>query len=114
MKTLHLVLKAEWYDMIASGEKREEYREITSYWLNRLRDKAMTCIDKVVCRAKCDLQCWKTDNCGFSDFDVVCFYRGYTKQRMIFECKGINIGRGCKKWGAPDRDVFIIRLGERI
>lgn len=27
-KTLHLVLKSQWYDMIASGEKKEEYREI--------------------------------------------------------------------------------------
>ena len=25
---LHLVLKKKWYDMIASGEKREEYREV--------------------------------------------------------------------------------------
>ena len=28
MKTLHLVLKSKWYDMIASGEKKEEYREL--------------------------------------------------------------------------------------
>ena len=28
MKTLHLVLKHKWYDMIESGEKKEEYREI--------------------------------------------------------------------------------------
>ena len=26
MKTLHLVLKHKWYDMIESGEKKEEYR----------------------------------------------------------------------------------------
>ena len=25
-KTLHLVLKRKWLDMIASGEKKEEYR----------------------------------------------------------------------------------------
>lgn len=28
MKVLHLALKRKWYDMIASGEKPEEYREI--------------------------------------------------------------------------------------
>lgn len=28
MKTLHLVLKKRWFDMILSGEKKEEYREI--------------------------------------------------------------------------------------
>ena len=28
MKTLDLVLKHKWYDMIACGEKKEEYRAI--------------------------------------------------------------------------------------
>lgn len=28
MKTLHLVLKSKWYDMIDRGKKKEEYREI--------------------------------------------------------------------------------------
>lgn len=27
-KTLHLVLKRKWWDMIASGEKKEEYRTL--------------------------------------------------------------------------------------
>ena len=27
-KTLHLVLKRKWWDMIASGEKKEEYRDV--------------------------------------------------------------------------------------
>lgn len=38
MKTLDLVLKGKWYDMIASGEKTEEYREIKPYWEKRLLD----------------------------------------------------------------------------
>lgn len=36
MKILELPLKKEWYNMIESGEKREEYREIKPYWQNRL------------------------------------------------------------------------------
>ena len=36
MKTLDLVLKKKWFDMIASGEKTEEYREIKPYWESRL------------------------------------------------------------------------------
>ena len=35
-KTLHLVLKRKWWDMIASGEKKEEYREVCHYWAARL------------------------------------------------------------------------------
>ena len=37
-KTLHLVLKRKWWDMIASGEKKEEYREVCHYWAIRLLD----------------------------------------------------------------------------
>ena len=36
MKILELPLKKEWYNMIESGEKREEYREIKQYWQKRL------------------------------------------------------------------------------
>ena len=36
MKILHLPLKAQWYNMIESGEKTEEYRMITTYWYQRL------------------------------------------------------------------------------
>ena len=34
--TLTLVVSKEWFDMIVSGEKTEEYRAIKSYWINRL------------------------------------------------------------------------------
>ena len=36
MKILHLTLKKEWFDMILSGEKLEEYRDIKDYWTTRL------------------------------------------------------------------------------
>lgn len=44
--TLVLVLKKKWFDMIDSGIKKEEYREIKDYWIRRLIlkeyiDKAM-------------------------------------------------------------------------
>ena len=39
MKTLHLPLKKEWYNMIESGIKTEEYREVKPYW-----EKRMTCV----------------------------------------------------------------------
>ena len=38
MKAIDLVVKAKWYDMEASGEKPEEYREIKPYWIKRLCD----------------------------------------------------------------------------
>ncbi|MBO7207080.1 MAG: hypothetical protein J6W10_05650, partial [Kiritimatiellae bacterium] len=33
---LPLVLKLRWFDMIKSGEKRQEYRDMTDYWSTRL------------------------------------------------------------------------------
>ena len=93
MKTLFLPLKKEWYEMIESGVKTEEYREMKKHWVSRL---------------------WLIGG-GVKHFDVVRFSYGYTKCTMTFECKGITIGRGKPEWGAPiDRYVFIIKLGKRI
>jgi ASC-1-like (ASCH) protein len=39
MKILHLTLKKQWFDMIASGEKREECREMKPCWHKRLLNK---------------------------------------------------------------------------
>ena len=36
MKILHLTLKKKWFDLIKSGQKTEEYREIKPYWTKRL------------------------------------------------------------------------------
>ena len=39
MPSLHLNLKAEYFDAIARGEKREEYRLATPYWRRRLEGR---------------------------------------------------------------------------
>lgn len=33
---LTLPIKRKWFDMIVSGEKKEEYREIKPYWTSRI------------------------------------------------------------------------------
>lgn len=35
-KVLTLTVSKEWFDMIVSGEKNEEYRVIKSFWMSRL------------------------------------------------------------------------------
>ena len=35
MATLQLSLKKKWFDMILSGEKKEEYREVKNHWISR-------------------------------------------------------------------------------
>ena len=92
MKRLHLVLTAKWFDMIASGVKKEEYRAINKYWTNRL----------------------VSDSGDIKHFDEVCFHRGYTNNTILFSINDMNIGNGNKDWGAPDEEVFIIKLGKRL
>lgn len=102
MKTLYLPLKKKWYEMIERGEKREEYREMKPYWWKRLIETRKTHPKSPV---SCD---------SLKRIDSVCFSYGYTKRRMTFECAGITIGRGHPEWGAPEEDVFIIKLGRRV
>lgn len=101
MKTLYLPLKKEWYEMIESGVKTEEYREIKPYWIDRLT--------KI--KIDYDLGKYVYADKGFTHIK---FSYGYTKRTMTFECRGITIDKGRKEWGAPDNDVFIIKLGKRI
>lgn len=126
MKILDLPLKKEWYNMIKSGEKLEEYREIKPYWMKRLFDvinMEFTHYEKV--DNECadfycsNIICFKSDleEGGFQvkDYTHIRFRYGYTKRTMLFEIDNITIGRGNPKWGAPtDRDVFIIKLKKRI
>lgn len=39
MQLLHLNLKAMYFDAIAAGEKREEFRLVTPYWRRRLEGR---------------------------------------------------------------------------
>ena len=89
-KILHLTLKKKWFDMILSGEKKEEYREIKPYWDKRFIGK---------------------------NYGIVRFKNGYGKNSpvMDIECRSIGIGYGTISHGAPKGlEVYIIRLGEII
>jgi len=94
MNVLRLTLKKRWFDMIASGEKQEEYREIKPYWEQRLvNGKKDLILDSVQSFGnKAD---WKR-------FDAIEFINGYSPNspRFLIECKGIEIYYGHQKWGA--------------
>jgi hypothetical protein len=88
MKVLHLTLKKKWFDMIASGVKKEEYRECKEYWHKRL----VNCID-----------------------DAVLFRNGYSKNSpsVLVELLYITMGFGNTEHGAPkDTVVYILKLGK--
>lgn len=112
MKVLHLTLKKNWFDMIASGEKKEEYREQKIYWWKRLclvgpvkYSLATIMMDGVQCTSL------------FIDYTHIKFRNGYAvdAREMMFLCDGIKTGEGRPEWGAePGKQYFVIKLGERI
>lgn len=116
MKTLHLPLKAKWYEMIESGEKTEEYREIKPYWEKRLVDYKAVVEDYKRLVFRRYVLGAHNDICGEypRGYTHVKFSYGYTKRTMTFEIESITIGKGKPEWGAPAEEVFIIKLGNRI
>lgn len=65
------------------GEKNEEYREITQYWVDRILFKVLT---------------------------HVCFHKGYTNTTFTRKIDSITFGYGRPEWGAPEnRKVIIIK-----
>lgn len=92
---IYLVLKTEWYEMIRSGGKREEYRDLSPYWKRRLMP------DKKTIR----------------QFRTIHFRLGYHADApdMIVECKKVRIGHAKAKWSAGFRgECFVFVLGEII
>jgi len=88
MHILHLTLKKKWFDMIASGVKREEYRDMKPYWYSRLNNKK---------------------------YDAIHFRNGYSKDapNMLVELKCICYSIGKVEWGAPEKEpVYILKLGK--
>ena len=90
MNTLHLTIKKKWFDMILSGEKTEEYRDIKSYYNLRLIGK---------------------------EYDTVVFRNGYASNAPQFtiELKSITPSIGKPEWGAEaNKKYFVLYLGKII
>nr|DAS17119.1 MAG TPA: ASCH domain protein [Caudoviricetes sp.] len=90
MNTLHLTLKKQWFDMILSGIKTEEYREIKPYWTKRFYSKR---------------------------YHYICFRNGYARDApsLTIELKTIRFGTGKPEWGAePNKKYFVLYLGKII
>lgn len=85
---LRLTLKRRWFEMIASGEKTEEYREPKEWILSRLRGKS---------------------------YDAVEFSNGYGAHvpKVTVQYLGWATGPGREEWGGkPGERVVILLLGK--
>ena len=120
-KTLHLVLKRKWWDMIASGEKKEEYRDANHYWAIRLLDRQYRWYSQNIDYPNdfIDWLCFGLahNDITFRSYENVCFHLGYTNNTMTFKITSMNVmyGEVCRQdWGAePNKYYFVIKLGER-
>lgn len=97
MKTLHLVLKGKWYDLIDCGAKTSEYRACTPYWNHRFTGK----------KDSTDIHLRQFV------YDTVVFHRGYTNKTMKFQINSIRI------LNSPFNDLHLdkcweIKLGKRL
>lgn len=92
---LILPIKKKWFDMILSGEKKEEYREIKPYWEVRLQTA------------------FGANGIGVAKKEVM-FRNGYGKNapHFIALCS-FKIGTGRTKWGAErDKQYFVLQIHE--
>lgn len=112
-KVLILTVCKEWFDMIVSGEKTEEYRVIKPYWASRLvnqnAESGMVGFDEfggytaVIGEPE------------YKPFTHVLFINGYRKDstRIEKEIESISIGKP-KKGMCPDEwldtEFFIIKF----
>ena len=129
MKILNMTLKRKWFDMILSGEKKEEYREIKDYWCRRLI-KPLTPIDgdyfdEMICdlcslpkRHRSLSELLKYFECHFVNFDAVKFTNGYGVHcdNFTIELNSIEVRKPNKeKCGSNgSENLFVLSLGRII
>lgn len=98
---LILPIKKKWFDMILSGEKKTEYREIKPYWDLRIARCCMNFVRKEyveIFKKRLTLRCFETT----TPFPVL-FKNGYGKNAPSFtaECT-LSIDTGKPEWGAVE------------
>lgn len=98
MKTLTLSLKKKWFDMIASGEKQEEYREIKWLWVRRFMYPTESELE-FDDNERNLIEDYENGYLNFCRFDAITFTLGYPKKddmsrRITFKIETISIGTG--------------------
>lgn len=98
---LTLPIKKKWFDMIKSGVKKEEYREIKPYYDSRFYHiKAKPIIDE------------KEYSIYVESPKYIIFRNGYSKNSPSIKCEvEITTGYGKLEWGAePDKEYYVLKI----
>ena len=126
-RVLFLTLNRKWYVKIASGEKKEEYRALKPYWLNRLLDIEHPEEEKgenkvipfnieydIIENGYSPETVLRAYSSKLKEFDLIVFLNGYGEvPTIIIESKGIEIKTGREDWGALAEQFYLtLKLGE--
>lgn len=115
---LILPIKKKWFDMILSGEKKEEYREIKEYYETRFQNLfgAITIYPSSIFshRSKYELLQGEAvpEEIRKDSVQEIIFRNGYSKDSEAIKarCK-LRIGKGKSEWGAePDKQYYILEI----
>ena len=105
---LILPIKKKWFDMIASGEKKEEYREIKPYYDIRIGRALGSCGSLSQCVPE-----WRKKLMEDRTLDVI-FRNGYgcDVPTLWATCK-VRIGKGKTEWGAEEgKQYYVLKILE--
>lgn len=99
---LTLPIKKKWFDMILSGEKKEEYREIKPYWTKRFENN----LNEIVLYMNYRFPIIESAK------GIVIFKNGYQKNAPKIMCKvDITTGYGKPEWGAePNKIYYVLKI----
>lgn len=95
---LILPIKKKWYDMILSGEKKEEYREIKPYYTTRFKNIHLLSHNNIP-------ELWTEE---------IMFRNGYSADSPSFTATvRLTIGNGRLEWGAePGKEYYVLKIEE--
>lgn len=107
---LILPIKKKWFDMILSGEKKEEYREIKEYYETRFRNLfgAITIYPSSIFSHRSKYELLQ----GEAVPEEIIFRNGYSKDSKAIKARcRLRIGKGRPEWGAePDKQYYILEI----
>lgn len=104
---LTLPIKKKWFDMILSGEKKEEYREIKGYWTLRFIKAIYGDCNAHRFAPFYRIVCWD------SPLDIkVILKNGYRADspKIVCDCT-LQAGTGREEWGAePNKNYYVLKI----
>ena len=111
---LTLPIKRKWFEMILSGEKKEEYREIKPYYEVRFQNLFGVVLLERNGTIKEILRGVLPKSIQRDEVQEIIFRLGYAKEARKIKCKcTLSLGTGKEEWGAvPEERYFVLRIKE--